>query len=61
VNISNLPEWREAGRDSTTLAEAAPNKKAPGVFRRSAQIFDDDVFSDSARRVNNKSFGKQNA
>jgi hypothetical protein len=34
-------------------------QKSAGRFRRSAQLFDDDVFVDLTRRVNNKSFGKR--
>jgi hypothetical protein len=35
-------------------------QKGAGRFRRSAQLFDDDVFADPTRRVNNKSSEKQN-
>jgi hypothetical protein len=36
-----------------------PQQKTPGVFRRGAQLFDDDVLAHFTRRVNKKSSEKQ--
>ena len=36
-----------------------PQQKSAGRFRRSAQLFDDDVFAHFTRRVNKKSSEKR--